>query len=82
MQLMITSSHKTTSLDKGTKALQLLWSDVEDDIEDQFDEAEDLDDKIILIQVRPFFLPYIYYFYFIFLYYLLLSFSQFSFFEV
>ena len=55
MQLMITSSHKTTSLDKGTKALQLLWSDVEDDIEDQFDEAEDLDDKIILIQVRPLF---------------------------
>ena len=73
MQLMITSSHKTTSLDKGTKALQLLWSDVEDDIEDQFDEAEDLDDKIILIQVRPSSLSYIYYlFFFIILYYFLL----------
>ena len=73
MQLMITSSHKTTSLDKGTKALQLLWSDVEDDIEDQFDEAEDLDDKIILIQVRPSSLPYIHYlFFFIILYYFLL----------
>ena len=54
MQLMITSSHKTESLDKGTKALQLLWNDVEDDIEDQFDAAEDLDDKIILIQVSSF----------------------------
>ena len=54
MQLMITSSHKTESLDKGTRALQLLWNDVEDDIEDQFDAAEDLDDKIILIQVSSF----------------------------
>ena len=32
----------------------LLQNDVEDDIEDQFDAAEDLDDKIILIQVNSF----------------------------
>ena len=56
MQLMVTSSHQTASLDRGTKILQLIWFDVEYEIENLFNEAEDLDEQIILAQVTIFYL--------------------------
>ena len=52
MQLALTSSHKTPTLDRGTTALLSMWQDVEFEIQDLFEQEEDLDGEIVHVQVR------------------------------
>ena len=48
---MLSSSHVTGTLDKGTESLSLMWEVVEGDLVDHFEDQEDLGDSIVLLQV-------------------------------